>query len=499
MPLSTHDVRVMAGAASTMPERLQRSAPPDNESLHETPPAVLQAWCQVATQGNWQQFQQRLARNGLDLDNARHLLALPWHEHTALPAWTATIQELVQFLEAAPAIVNEKQRWLFLDAARPLPFEELLAPCVALAHQRVLAQVGLLADLLARTAHLTFQRLLLQVLTSLALPTLSAELPHVDPQSQSLAPGSADKGFVYRHLLQQMCQGGLATLLLEHSVLARLLAVTCECWIETIVELVQRLAADRSALIERFHAGNDPGQIIAIEPALSDTHCGRRTVIALTFASGTRLIYKPRSLGMEEAYSHLLRWCNAQGATPPFHIVTVLDRSTYGWMQYIAQEACQDGEALQRYYERAGMLLCLVYVLGGVECFYDQLIAHNEQPILVDATHLLQPYLSPHPHRLPEENWEAALYSILHTGLLASWRLPRASVQGQASEVSGVDISRVDDRASLPTGQPSQSPPSLQLKYGSLRPRRLFHVATLVSAADHPGGASAAAAVLPGV
>jgi type 2 lantibiotic biosynthesis protein LanM len=481
MPLCDHDVRVMAAAASTIAERVQRCAPAD----HEPPSALLEAWCQTCTQGDWQQFQQRLARDGLDLDRARHLLALPWPEHTALPAWTTTIQEMVRCIETGP-----EQHWLFLDAARPLPFEELLAPCVAHAHQRVLAQAGALTDLLASPAHLACQRFLLQVLTSLTLPTLSAELTRVRTQRQRPVPGEenpeqADEGSVYRSMLQQMCQGGLARLLLAHSVLARLLAVTCDLWVETIVELVQRLAADDAALRERFHAGKDPGQVIALWPALSDAHAGRRTVMALTFASGSRLIYKPRSLGMEEAYYHLLRWCNAQGDLPPFHIVTVLDRSTYGWMQYIAQEACQDGEALQRYYERAGMLLCLVYVLGGAECFYDQFIAHHEQPILVDATHLLHPSLSPNPHRLAGEDWEDALYSVLHTGLLASWRHPQASAQSKASEVSAIAISRADDHV---PGL-AQPPPSVQLKYGSLKPRHMLHIATLVSSAEHPGSA----------
>jgi type 2 lantibiotic biosynthesis protein LanM len=483
----------MAVAASTIAERLQSYAPPEDGQIHDTRlSAPLEAWCQISTQGDWQQFQERLARDGLDLDKARHLLTPSCHKHTPLPAWTITIQEAVQFIETVPDIVDEKHQWLFLDAARPLPFEELLAPFVALAQQRFLAQAGALTEQLASTVHLTLQRFLLQALTSLALPTLSAELTRIHAQSQSQEPGresteQADEESVYRRMLQLLSQGGLATLFLTHSVLARLLAVTCDLWGQAIVELVQRLAVDRPVLIERFHAGKDPGQVTAIEPALSDAHCGRRTVMGLTFASGSRLLYKPRSLGMEEAYYHLLGWCNDQGATPPLQIVTVLNRSTYGWMQYIAQQACQDGEALQRYYQRAGMILCLVYLLGGVDCFYDQFIAQSEQPILVDATHLLHPYLSPAPQQRPGENWEQALYSVLHSGLLASWRLPQTGVQGQASEVSGMDLSQAYNGSPLDTGQPSPSSPALLLKYGSFRPRHPLHVAMLVSGSEHPG------------
>jgi type 2 lantibiotic biosynthesis protein LanM len=479
MPLSDHDLRVMAAAASTLAERSQWPAPPEAELLRNTHlPETLPAWCQSATRGDWPQFQQRLGRAGLDLERVRQLLALPWPEHTALPAWTTTLQQVLQRLETEHS-GTEPQTWPFLDASRPLPFAELLAPFVALAQQRLLAEIASASEQLASTAYLALQRALLQVLTSLAVPTLSAELARIGAEAAEHIDG-------YRHFLEHMRQGGLATLCLRYSVLARLLAVTCNRWVQTSVEFVQRLAADRPMLSAVCNAGADLGPVSEIEPALSDAQSGGRTVMALTFACGHRWIYKPRSPGMEEAYYHLLRWCNAQGVTPPLHIVTVLNRGTYGWMQYVARQACPDGPALQRYYARAGMVLCLVYLLGGVACFYDQFVAHNEHPILVDATHLLHPYLRPTPEPLQGEDWEQALYSVLHTGLLPAWRLPRASPGGPASEISGFDLSQAYSH--LP--QPARSPSALLLKYGSLRPRYPQHVATLANGAEPPDAAT---------
>ncbi|HEY1351401.1 MAG TPA: type 2 lanthipeptide synthetase LanM family protein [Ktedonobacteraceae bacterium] len=474
MPLSDHDLRVMAAAASTLAERLQWSAPLKTEPVRDTRSAeTLQAWCQSAARGDWPQFQRRLGRDGLDLQQAQQLLALPWPEQTALPAWTTTIQQVLHCIETGTGEGSgtEQPAWPLLDADRPLPFAELLAPFVALAQQRLLTESAAAREQLASTAHLALQRALLQVLISLALPTFSAEL--------SRTRVAAEQTDEYRHFLAQMSQGGLATLYLRYSVLARLLALTSERWVETIVELLERLAADRPALRALCNADADLGQVSEIEPALSDAHGGRRTVMALTFACGSRLIYKPRSLGMEEAYYQLLHWCNARGATPPLHIVSVLNRGTYGWMQYVAQQACPDEQALQRYYERAGMLLCLIYVLGGAACFYDQFVAYNEHPILVDATHLLHPSLRPTPEPQQGEDWEQALYSVLHSGLLPAWRLPRA---GPASEVSGFDLSQAYSRSP----QPAHVPSALRLKYGSLRPRHRQHIALLASEAEPP-------------
>ena len=118
---------------------------------------------------------------------------------------------------------------------------------------------------------------------------------------------------------------------------------------------------------------------------------------------------------------------------------------------------------------------------------HDQLIAHHEQPVVVDASHLLHSYFRPTPQHLPGEDWEQTLYSVLHTGLLASWRLPTTSSQGRVSEVSGLAISQAHDHSSLYAKQktPSTHPlPSLLLKYGSLRPRPLLHTVALVNTAD---------------
>ena len=44
----------------------------------------------------------------------------------------------------------------------------------------------------------------------------------------------------------------------------------------------------------------------------------------------------------------------------PLRAAATLDRGTYGWMECVAAEPCRDREAVDRYYQRAGMLVCLV-------------------------------------------------------------------------------------------------------------------------------------------
>ncbi|HEU5373948.1 MAG TPA: type 2 lanthipeptide synthetase LanM family protein, partial [Ktedonobacteraceae bacterium] len=345
--------------------------------------------------------------------------------------------------------------------------------------------------LLDEAAQLSLQRHLLQMLTSLALDTLYSEFVRVREQVGTNVPTSdgsvpLDKVGLYGHFLRHMSKGGLVALLQTYSALADLLATTCDGWISANTEFVQRLVADWSAIAQIFSADRRPERVVQMQPALSDMHTGRRCVMALTFDNGVRLVYKPRALGMEEIFYTLLSRCHAQGADLPCKIPALLTRAEYGWMEFITYEPCQDQPALLRYYERAGILLCLVYILGGRNCFSDHLIAHGEHPVLVDASTLMQPYLSPNPQPGQGEDWEQELYSVLDTGLLTTWQR-RSSKSGWYNlDISGLGLDQVlatsrQDSAGLLT---SQGP--LMLKYGVFKTRPALHIAFCTDPAGLP-------------
>jgi type 2 lantibiotic biosynthesis protein LanM len=69
----------------------------------------------------------------------------------------------------------------------------------------------------------------------------------------------------------------------------------------------------------------------------------------------------------------------------------VLARGAYGWVEEIEPRPCQHQRDVQAYYYRAGMLLCLIYVLEGTDCHQENLIAAGEHPVLIDHETLFQP------------------------------------------------------------------------------------------------------------
>jgi len=398
--LTKNDLLHLVAAASTLDERLSVPSLPEEEATSKTAVNTrLETWCQVAVLGDWELLRARLAWDGLTVAAVEHALdTAQLRGDVPLPSWALTLSEALSIATscgseaAAGELIGEQDR-RFLDPENPLPFEEVLTPFVILASQRCAAQAGVAYHLLSSEAHGRLQRHLLQSLAFYAGPTLYFvfALERIQQQSslERLLASDHNRAF-YQRFVAHMLQGQLARIFQEYAVLARLLATISDRWVEATVEFLQRLAADLPDLQHVFGGAAALGSVSAVEAALSDPHRGRRSVISLTFSSGHRLVYKPKNLGLEEVYQHLLAWCNAQRAPLTFSILRVLNRSSYGWVEYVEHRPCEDQAAAQRYFQRAGMLLCLVYVLEGSDCHYDNLIAHGEHPLLVDLETLLQ-------------------------------------------------------------------------------------------------------------
>jgi lantibiotic modifying enzyme len=151
---------------------------------------------------------------------------------------------------------------------------------------------------------------------------------------------------------------------------------------------------------------------------------------------------------LEATYFQLLAWCNQHFVETlhpvvlhPFKIIKVIDCKTHGWMEYVEHLPIEDELAAQRYYQRTGMVLCLLYLLQGNDCHQENLIASGEHPVLVDLETLLHPYareVNP-----TEEVGAQSLASeqffedsVLRTGLLPRWEF--GADGGKAHDVRGL-------------------------------------------------------------
>lgn len=189
----------------------------------------------------------------------------------------------------------------------------------------------------------------------------------------------------YVSFLKRLSQPDVALeLLQEYPVLTRQLKTCIDQWVNYSLEFLTHLSRDWNTIQETLSAGHDPGQLTSVTPGIGDTHREGRSVIIAAFASGFRLVYKPHSLAVDRHFVELLTWLNERGDHPPFFTMKIIDRNTYGWSEFIEARGCQTTEQLDRFYERQGGYLALLYVLEATDFHMENLIASGEHPVLVD-------------------------------------------------------------------------------------------------------------------
>jgi type 2 lantibiotic biosynthesis protein LanM len=448
--MSKQDLAGIVERASSVDERLSGDFVPVEGVDAALVDERLETWSQALGKGDWDRLERRLAWDGLTLETVRPALGpVRLRDGAPLPEWSELLAEV---LRLAPPERREEADdvWPaemgFLDAEDPLPFEEILAPFVLVAREKLAKRASAFRGLLSEAARTALERALLRSLSPAFDELLLTEFEALRAREQSswdrlFALAQEPEGrSLYQQFVRRLAEGGLARLFQEYPVLARRLGRISTLWIEANAEFLGRLEADMPELEHLFgDGGGELSNVIELKPSLSDPHRGRRSVVALTFTSGRKLVYKPKDMGTEAAYHRLLAWLNEQGAPLPFKVLKVLDRSTHGWVEFVEHLPCQDRDEARRYFQRAGMLLCLFYVLEGTDCHYENIIASGEYPVLIDTETLMH-------HRarsaIPElenaqtEAFEQLGHSVLRTGLLPRWEL--SADEGTAFHISGL-------------------------------------------------------------
>ena len=126
-----------------------------------------------------------------------------------------------------------------------------------------------------------------------------------------------------------------------------------------------------------------------MKACINKTNNKGTSVIALTFSSGLKLIYKPKDLSTEIIYFDLLSWFN-QHISLKFKTLKIINRKNYGWVEFVECLPCKNKEEVNGYYTRTGHLLCIMYLMGGNDCHCENIIASGEYPVFIDLETLMQ-------------------------------------------------------------------------------------------------------------
>jgi type 2 lantibiotic biosynthesis protein LanM len=201
----------------------------------------------------------------------------------------------------------------------------------------------------------------------------------------------------------------------------------------------------------------------------------------LTFNSGLKLVYKPRSLAVDLHFQELLGWLNDRSDRPPFRRLKILNGEAHGGVEFVDAAGCSSVEEVSRFYRRQGGYLAVLYTLGGTDIHYENLLAAGEHPVLIDLETLFNPVIG---HGNPGEASngeatnivsEALPYSVLQVGLL-----PHRSWSTNGSE--GVELSGLGGQE----GQLSPHPMPGWEGSGTDRLRRVYRRILLPAALNRP-------------
>lgn len=400
----------------------------------------LERWRSQTPFSHENYFAQRLEVDGLTEEKLLYLLGEPveaLHDRLANdPPW------LVEFLTALshpnakqPADVEKKK---VNDAGG---FLEIIAPVIQRSEARLYDK---LASVMGDGTDLPFTVAALQPhlrthlfmqLLRIINRTMVLELNVARMQANLSGETPEDRFGSFLERIQ-MPEHRLA-LFEEYPVLARQIVTCINHWVAVNVEFVEHLTKDWQELKELFSPNEDPGAITEIKGGAGDSHRQGRSVIVVKFSSGFQIVYKPHSLAVDIQFQKLLTWLNERGDHPPFRTLKILNRETYGWVEFVKAQECSSEDGIARFYERQGGYLALLYALQAVDFHFENLIASGEHPVLIDLESLFHQQSAEFESKHSEQiAWAHFNRSVLRVGLLPQRIWLNADYEG--IDVSGL-------------------------------------------------------------
>jgi type 2 lantibiotic biosynthesis protein LanM len=389
-------------------------------------------------------FLQRLQSCNTSEEQFLHALGdalhVPSEWNSKLPAWLYRIKEA--FDPSARAAVNSNPS--HEQKSINLGLLVLVSPLINEALYRFIDKATSLVEQHGelpfdiRTIDQLFLPNLLHRLARMFDRTLVLEL-NVAKLEGKLVGDTAEQRF--NHFIELLSQPDFALRILqEYPVLARQSLICINQWVDFSLEFLANLCKDWVDIKDTFNGGDNPGYITSISAGAGDAHKEGRSVIIVEFKTGLKLVYKPRSLSIEVHFNELLAWLNNY-FKPEFRLLKVLDKETYGWVEFVKHQPCRSVDELQRFYKRQGGYLALLYALEATDFHHENIIASGEHPILIDFEALFHYRLETKVNNLEQQTTATKefFYSVLRVGLL-----PQRIWANDDSD--GIDLSGIGGR-----------------------------------------------------
>ncbi|WP_049901593.1 type 2 lanthipeptide synthetase LanM family protein [Natrinema sp. J7-1] len=417
----------LAGQARTIHERLE--GPPNERKKEPSVDAdeILNKWQELYPDED--AFRGRFEQDDINEESVREqVTATHWPESEPVPEWIDEIENLVRY-------VADRSSEELSQVPESTAFADVFAVIAEYAREQLPEIVpensisAMTDQLIARLGNVCVRPLYVEFKSFVEYhdPDLAA----ADPDEFEDPPTE-----YYERFIDNIFENGLKDLYIEYPVLGRQTVGIITNWVSAVTEVCCRVEADRPALHREFDAG---GELSKLVPLSDDAHARGRVPIRVIFES-SEVIYKPRDVSGGDVVYTVLERLSDYLSIPAFNKPKYILRNQYGWMEPVEYDDLPDEEAATRYYERAGMLMCVAYTLNLSDCQYENLITAGDQPTILDGETVFHPHIDPNSRPSPTEISAFVHQSVLLT-LLPPWSVgePDESVDdGFAGSIAGL-------------------------------------------------------------
>ena len=157
-------------------------------------------------------------------------------------------------------------------------------------------------------------------------------------------------------------------------------------WSVDMRRILERAACDQRPIARTFFACEEPGRLLRIECGLGDPHMGGRSVAILRFERGS-VVFKPKDLRVAGAIGEIASRMEAVSLSAPH----LLLRDGYAWERYYEHHPLGGFDEAKTFYRSLGGWTYLLQALGGIDFWFDNLIAAGAIPQFVDFETGIQP------------------------------------------------------------------------------------------------------------
>ena len=272
------------------------------------------------------------------------------------------------------------------------------------------------------------------------IKTLILEL-NLEKKAGKLEGNTSEEG--YNEFCKKLYeQKYLCELIDEYPVLFKLISDKIEGFTKLTTTILSSFKQDISELKKNMLISSDfNGKINNLTASLGDTHNGGFSVSIIELDNSDKIVFKPRDLNIDTKFNDFLSWINNQIDSDIYLKGAItINKGSYGWVEFIEHQTVNDSNQLHEFYNNLGAMLAVLYVLNATDFHYENLIAYQQYPVLIDLESLVHHSIG-ESDRLTESNSvnkaaEFLKYSVLSIGILPHRKI---SVNNQNFDISGIN------------------------------------------------------------